>query len=188
LSPRVRILIGTVGLLVSVALWCAEQRAIDVRRDYGSVAGRVRAHASGSSLLGGGFVLFFGFWELWLPGAWLAELPACRRRQITSRVWLVATAVWFLPVFAALIFVKALYWPLDKGGVADPITRPALRALELAWLLVALAWMTWMAVVAKRAARLATQPRCDQCGYDLTGNVSGKCPECGTPTGRAASG
>ena len=22
--------------------------------------------------------------------------------------------------------------------------------------------------------------RCDQCGYDLTGNQSGRCPECGT--------
>ena len=24
--------------------------------------------------------------------------------------------------------------------------------------------------------------RCQRCGYDLTGNVSGKCPECGAPT------
>ncbi len=24
-----------------------------------------------------------------------------------------------------------------------------------------------------------TGPRCDQCDYDLTGNVSGRCPECG---------
>lgn len=24
---------------------------------------------------------------------------------------------------------------------------------------------------------------CAQCGYDLTGNTSGICPECGTPTG-----
>ena len=32
-----------------------------------------------------------------------------------------------------------------------------------------------------------TQPnhkrnRCRSCGYDLTGNVSGNCPECGEPT------
>lgn len=25
---------------------------------------------------------------------------------------------------------------------------------------------------------------CRQCGYDLTGNVSGRCPECGTPLKR----
>jgi hypothetical protein len=27
---------------------------------------------------------------------------------------------------------------------------------------------------------------CETCGYDLTGNVSGVCPECGRPTGDAA--
>ena len=28
---------------------------------------------------------------------------------------------------------------------------------------------------------LAADPkRCDRCGYNLTGNVSGTCPECGT--------
>lgn len=29
---------------------------------------------------------------------------------------------------------------------------------------------------------------CRQCGYNLTGNVSGVCPECGTTTGRGAGG
>lgn len=29
---------------------------------------------------------------------------------------------------------------------------------------------------------------CRQCGYDLTGNVSGRCPECGTAIGRAGGG
>ncbi|MBN2448588.1 MAG: hypothetical protein JXO22_17815 [Phycisphaerae bacterium] len=28
---------------------------------------------------------------------------------------------------------------------------------------------------------LAAQGRCERCGYDLTGNVSGRCPECGEP-------
>jgi predicted RNA-binding Zn-ribbon protein involved in translation (DUF1610 family) len=27
-------------------------------------------------------------------------------------------------------------------------------------------------------------PRCAKCGYNLTGNVSGVCPECGTPIAR----
>jgi len=30
-------------------------------------------------------------------------------------------------------------------------------------------------------------PRCVRCSYDLTGNVSGRCPECGTPTERVAA-
>ena len=32
----------------------------------------------------------------------------------------------------------------------------------------------------ERWARASTG-RCARCGYDLTGNVSGACPECGTP-------
>ena len=32
----------------------------------------------------------------------------------------------------------------------------------------------------QRYHRARTPGRCKQCGYDLTGNVSGKCPECGT--------
>jgi hypothetical protein len=29
-------------------------------------------------------------------------------------------------------------------------------------------------------------PLCRHCGYDLTGNVSGRCPECGTPVAMVA--
>jgi hypothetical protein len=29
--------------------------------------------------------------------------------------------------------------------------------------------------------RMHTHPICDICDYDLTGNTSGVCPECGTP-------
>jgi hypothetical protein len=29
--------------------------------------------------------------------------------------------------------------------------------------------------------------QCTSCGYDLTGNTSGVCPECGTPVGRIVS-
>ncbi len=34
----------------------------------------------------------------------------------------------------------------------------------------------------KRADAWEEIGRCQECGYDLTGNVSGRCPECGTPT------
>lgn len=33
--------------------------------------------------------------------------------------------------------------------------------------------------LAYRRLRRGTEPRCGQCGYNLTGNVSGVCPECG---------
>lgn len=35
------------------------------------------------------------------------------------------------------------------------------------------------ALDAKRAAALNAPPTCQACAYDLTGNVSGRCPECG---------
>lgn len=34
--------------------------------------------------------------------------------------------------------------------------------------------------IAKRAQKLYLYPFCEQCGYDLTGNESGACSECGT--------
>lgn len=36
-------------------------------------------------------------------------------------------------------------------------------------------------VVAYRRNRRGQENRCRRCDYDLTGNVSGRCPECGTP-------
>ena len=45
--------------------------------------------------------------------------------------------------------------------------------------------MPGVTLAALLAALIAARPRkpgpghCRKCGYDLTGNVSGKCPECG---------
>ena len=41
-------------------------------------------------------------------------------------------------------------------------------------------------VARRRAVRSTIQGRCLRCGYDLTGNISGKCPECGNPTENSA--
>jgi hypothetical protein len=34
---------------------------------------------------------------------------------------------------------------------------------------------------ARQQRQWKAEGRCTRCGYDLTGNVSGTCPECGTP-------
>jgi hypothetical protein len=47
---------------------------------------------------------------------------------------------------------------------------------------IALVWLLVIAVVRFRRwrrRRLADGPLCDACGYNLTGNVTGRCPECG---------
>ena len=36
-------------------------------------------------------------------------------------------------------------------------------------------------ILPNRRPRKESNPRCRRCGYDLTGNQSGICPECGTP-------
>jgi rubrerythrin len=45
-------------------------------------------------------------------------------------------------------------------------------------------------MVGRRAtllARFTARPLCRECGYDLTGNLSGQCPECGTLIGSTVS-
>ena len=45
--------------------------------------------------------------------------------------------------------------------------------LPMLVLLIPALWMWWM-------DRVSIEPgHCERCGYDLTGNVSGRCPECG---------
>ena len=56
----------------------------------------------------------------------------------------------------------------------------ATRALRAAGLRVSL-----MGVKDEDVVRLLSPNLCRQCAYDLTGNVSGRCPECGTPIPRA---
>ena len=38
----------------------------------------------------------------------------------------------------------------------------------------------------RAAGRAGGSPRCPSCGYDLTANTSGTCPECGTPVAKGA--
>ena len=46
------------------------------------------------------------------------------------------------------------------------------------WCLLFLAPTVWLWY---RQARRPSPTACKHCGYDLTGNVSGRCPECGKP-------
>ena len=62
-----------------------------------------------------------------------------------------------------------------KWGIGGVTVRsyPTWMALLLAWMPVFFAW---------RRLRRPVPGHCRKCGYDLTGNVSGVCSECGTET------
>lgn len=57
------------------------------------------------------------------------------------------------------------------------------------WAIMIVGWIPFAFYVIRsmgRHSRRTVHPTC-HCGYDLTGNVSGTCPECGSTGQRAAS-
>ena len=86
---------------------------------------------------------------------------------------------YLLPVFGWLVF-------LSDGLVAglfflfSPL--PGLANFFLAAAANSIVYACFGAFVgdAVGRVRIFSRSRCQKCGYDLTGNVSGACPECGT--------
>ena len=84
---------------------------------------------------------------------------------------------------------------LAAHGVTDAQTRSPsrLRSPSVWYALGVLLALTGMLTLVASGAlwsirrflrsKAAGTGRCRQCGYNLTGNVSGRCPECGTPIG-----
>lgn len=85
-----------------------------------------------------------------------------------------------------------VWWPgwLERPSPAVMLSAPGLGswcARPASWLYAIPLWMPMLitagvlcgAVVTARHARRAGV--CAHCGYNLTGNISGICPECGTP-------
>ena len=78
----------------------------------------------------------------------------------------------------------------QRNGLIDTLSpRVALvtsRALVVPyWSVLAVPLVIWLAAWGTR--RRFGAGRCATCGYDLTGNVSGICPECGTAVPRTAA-
>ena len=73
------------------------------------------------------------------------------------------------------------------AGAGEPWARGVYWVLAVVWLGGAsapLARWWWRDRLGERRAR---NNLCPRCGYNLTGNVSGVCPECGTATAHALS-
>jgi hypothetical protein len=82
--------------------------------------------------------------------------------------------------FIVLSSVKAFLDPYEARYSLPVVLSTA--PLGAVW--AALAWC----VIPRRWRRPRSHsPQCDKCGYNLTGNVSGVCPECGTAVPAGAS-
>ncbi len=73
------------------------------------------------------------------------------------------------------------YWNRSDLRVTAGVPGRAAELVVPCWLLLVTAaaptaWLWW------RDRRRIPPGHCQTCGYNLTGNVSGVCPECGTPT------
>lgn len=122
-------------------------------------------------------------------------------------VWVVYVLFFFKDGFSGMSPGKRLMGvqvvdadTLEPIGHKQSFMRNLVLYIPLAWLFIALTilkgrragdgWANTMVVVRKYAQRPAFDRRgilCVQCGYDLTGNVSGKCPECFTPIRSSAA-
>jgi hypothetical protein len=68
----------------------------------------------------------------------------------------------------------ALDRPLTPAGVASNV------AARWAAMYAGVAFVTLRFAIVRAARPKPISPLCLTCGYDLTGNLSGKCPECAT--------
>jgi hypothetical protein len=109
-------------------------------------------------------------------------------------------ALWLcLGIYAGLRTRRLAGWTIS--GVCLDLVYDIAVGVTLAdqWLIhagILLAVFVFIALlhrIGRRASlrsRFSTSPRCGRCAYDLTGNISGRCPECGTtiaaPATRAA--
>ncbi len=118
--------------------------------------------------------------ERLLPELSLVEPGPERQRILQEAVSGSRTRV---AAFLSVVVATGLFVLWDKLVASVPSRWSAyiLFALCLVGFGVAV-WFTWQDIRRRLRAELAEKgvPICVPCGYNLTGNVSGVCPECGT--------
>jgi len=119
--------------------------------------------------------------------SWIV-LPRSRQWAVANTVGILIasliTGIQVLRLLGALrthFAVRAIYLVLAFAPCANilvvlAVNSRACQALRKAGLKVGFMGVTDEVVVTQLAAN-----RCRKCGYNLTGNISGRCPECGQP-------
>ena len=126
-------------------------------------------------------------------GAWLIQASDLGGNEILQwgSLYLVrAFAWWIVGRVADLRGWRMLGWIIGGeainvvfdfailAGLATGVV-PAIGAVVLIAIFVAL--LEWRGRRPELIARFSADPNCPVCQYNLTGNLSGICPECGTP-------
>lgn len=125
--------------------------------------------------------------RLWPELSHLAPLERDRVLAAASAKAARNWRTWPLPVFCGLCA-----WACAALGLwLAKLLYPALDTRLPAWLAVGiipipLAFYLAFFRVLRPYVRRELPDHCGGCGYDLTGNRSGTCPECGTPAAPAA--
>lgn len=133
-------------------------------------------------------------------------IPMIRRRwrlaSLASKRFVVTTIAvgLFIWILSHFVFVRVGVLHLANGAIGVCISRPLegfaverIRSFHLAWLprpllgsIVIPIWLIILLTLIVRFRRSLRKTedaatRCHECGFDLTGNISGICPECGRP-------
>lgn len=123
-------------------------------------------------------------YDCWRPDPSVASL----REDLSLTIWrprLPADlkAVQFLFSGPQWDTVQSVFSESDPYLPPTVVYRPAKSELYVLplWIPLLAAIILLVLAPARRAKRFPAG-RCQECGYDLTGNISGRCPECGKPT------
>ncbi len=84
--------------------------------------------------------------------------------------------------------IMAFIPPVVVGTGAQLVWHNPLALLAAPGCLWLMCLITGLTSPERRARLVANQGRCGACRYDLTGNVSGACPECGEAVGPVTTG
>jgi hypothetical protein len=171
----------------TAALWLVRIRGLRTRRKFSAL--NVLALTAASTIMG--LFVASGKWGasgmVPIPGDDVCELgigsgqisirmPAAQPPQFAYPPWLVSHRNFYLVL--SIVPEYALI-----PGAAPAASQVSVFLLPFA--LTSWGWLSWRLAV-RLAPRRSAPGHCGSCAYDLTGNVSGTCPECGRAVERAA--
>lgn len=114
-----------------------------------------------------------------IVGLWTDRRIRRRRAYVHPVRLVVVTGAWYALVnVSGLLLAPVAYRVLYPGAPWSWLATWSLAQLSFALLPIVV--MASLIIAAVQGGRLRREGCCE-CGYDLTGNVSGVCPECGTP-------